>query len=1017
MSAGGARAGGAPPADVRADAVVRTPVSGVRLSTGGRINRAQPLAFLFEGRALAGYEGDTLASALLANGVRLIGRSFKYHRPRGFLASGVEEPNGLLTLGTGARRTPNVPATTTELYDGLICERQNGWPSVDFDLMSINGLLTSLFEAGFYYKTFMGPRRGSWMFYEPFIRRAAGLGRATHSVDPDRYETGHAFTDILVIGSGPAGLAAARAAGRSGCRVTLVEQDFLLGGSLLAAPANGPDEDLRRSLEAEVVSLPNVTIFRRTTVVGLYDGQTAVLVERHDHERPDPAKGAAREVVITLRARAIIHAEGAIERPLVFGDNDRPGVMLASAVRTYLNRYSLALGRRILIATNNDSAWVTAIDLATAGARVTLADERPTIHASLEETARRAGIDVRVATHLVRAHGGRAVQAAELRALDASTTQRIDCDLIGMSAGWSPTVHLTSHTGVRPVYDGGIRAMVPGPWPPGVTGAGAVTGAGVVASRTRSDPLADGHAAGTAAAQWVGALGNTGEPVIATDVTWTECWAKPAQNRAKAHGKAFVDFQNDVTTDDVVLAHEEGYESLEHLKRYTTLGMGTDQGKTSNFAAAQLMSELRDIDVSNAGATTYRPPYTPVSVGALAGRHIDAHFRPTRRTPMHDWHLANGVTMIDAGPWVRPWFYAWAGRDVATAYVAEMNLVRTGVGISDISSLGKIELQGPDVAEFLDRIYVNNFASLPVGKGRYGVMLNDDGIVLDDGTTARFSESTYFMTTTTAQAGEVMSRLEFLLQTAWTNLRVQVVSVTDRWAGMSIAGPLSRKALMLALPDIDLSNEALAHMGVCEHEIDGMPVRVLRLSFSGELAYEVYVPADRGTAMWESILERASPLGIRPYGLEALASLRIEKGHVAGLELDHRTTLEDLGLGKLASRKKAFVGRELREREELQSPDRWSLIGLECLDPGARLRGGAILFSKDDPIEGHGRGYITSVTWSTVLQKTIALALYSGGLQHEGQEIVCAYPLRNERVRARIVSPIFIDPSGERLRA
>jgi sarcosine oxidase subunit alpha len=421
--------------------------------------------------------------------------------------------------------------------------------------------------------------------------------------------------------------------------------------------------------------------------------------------------------------------------------------------------------------------------------------------------------------------------------------------------------------------------------------------------------------------------------------------------------------------------------------------------------------------MSNVGATTYRPPYTPVSVGALAGRHVGAHFRPTRRTPMHDWHLANGATMIEAGPWLRPWFYAWAGSDVATAYVAEMSLVRTGVGISDTSTLGKIELQGPDVGEFLDRVYANNFANLPVGKGRYGAMLNDDGIVLDDGTTARFSESTYFMTTTTAQAGEVMSRLEFLLQTAWPDLRVQVVSVTDRWAGMAVAGPRSRDALMLALPGIDLSNDALPHMGVCEREIDGTPVRLLRLSFSGELAYEVYVPADRGTAMWERLLERGSSLGIRPYGLEALASLRIEKGHVAGLELDHRTTLEDLGLGKLASRKKAFVGRELREREELQAPERWSLVGLECLDPGARLRGGSILFSKDDPIKGHGRGYITSVTWSTVLQKTIALALYSGGLKHEGQEIICAYPLRNEQVRARIVSPVFIDPKGERMRA
>lgn len=986
-----------------------------RRSAGGRIDRTRPLPFVFEGRELTGYAGDTLAAALLANGVGLIGRSFKYHRPRGFLTAGVEEPNGLLTLGVEGRRTPNVPATATELYQGLICERQNGWPSVELDLMAITGrLLAPLFEAGFYYKTFMGPRRGSWMFYEPFIRRAAGLGEATHLRDPDRYETANAFTDVLIVGSGPAGLAAARAAGRSGCRVMLVEQDFLLGGSLLAAPTDAPEEALRRSLEAEVGSMPNVKIFRRTVVIGIYDGLTAVLVEKRDHARPDPAKGEAREIVTTLRARAIIHTEGAIERPLLFGNNDLPGAMLAGAVRTYLNRYALTLGRRVLIATNNDSAWTAAIDLAASGANVTIADERPTASASLEVAAQRAGIDIRLATHLVRAHGGRMVQGAELQAAASarskSKIQSIECDLIGMSGGWSPTLHLTSHTGVRPVYDSAIDALVPGPWTGGVLGAGSVRG--------RSDPLADGHAAGTTAAEWAGFRANTGEPPRAEDISRVECWSKPARSRAQhRRAKVFVDYQNDVTIRDLALAHEEGYESLEHLKRYTTLGMGTDQGKTSNVAAAQLMAALRGTDLQPAGITTYRPPYTPVSVGALAGRHVGAHFRPTRRTPMHDWHLANGATMIEAGPWLRPWFYSWAGKDAGTAYVAEMKLVRGGVGISDVSSLGKIELQGPDAAEFLNRVYTNDFGKLAVGKARYGVMLNDDATVLDDGTTARFSDSTWFMTTTTAQAGEVMSRLEFLLQTAWPNLRVHVVSVTDRWAGMSVAGPKSRDALALTFPGLDLSNQGLPHMGVCQHEVDGIPVRIARLSFSGELAYEVYVPADRGTAMWEMLLERGAPLGIKPYGLESLASLRIEKGHVAGLELDHRNTLDDLGLAKLASQKKAFVGRELRQRQELQAPDRWSLVGLECLDPGARLRGGAILFAKDEPVKGHGRGYITSVTWSTVLQKTIALALYSGGLRQEGQEIVCAYPLRNELVRARIVSPVFVDPNGERMRA
>ncbi|MDE2304588.1 MAG: sarcosine oxidase subunit alpha, partial [Gammaproteobacteria bacterium] len=496
---------------------------------------------------------------------------------------------------------------------------------------------------------------------------------------------------------------------------------------------------------------------------------------------------------------------------------------------------------------------------------------------------------------------------------------------------------------------------------------------------------------------------------------WPDARSASPPGRAPGRGKAFVDFQGDVTTLDVELAHEEGYESVEHLKRYTALGMGTDQGKTSNLAGARQMASLRGLDSERLGTTSFRPPYTPVTVGALAGRNTAERFRPTRRTPMHAWHLANGATMIEAGPWLRPWYYRWAGADVASAYVEEMKLVRGGVGISDVSSLGKIDVQGPDAAEFLDRVYVNGFARLGVGKARYGVMLNDDATVLDDGTTARFDETTYFMTTTTAQAAEVMSWLEFLLQTAWRELRVQVVSVTDRWAGMSVAGPKARAALELALPGVDLSNESLPHMGVRELEVEGTSVRLLRLSFSGELAYEIYVPADRGTAMWQRILERAAPLGMRPYGLEALASLRIEKGHVAGLELDHRNTLDDLGLGRMASRSKDFVGRALREREGLKAAERWSLVGLECLDPAARLRGGSILFASTDPITGHGRGYVTSVTWSTVLGRTIALGLYQGGLRHEGEEIVCAYPLRNETVRARIVSPLFYDPSGERL--
>ncbi len=981
-------------------------MSGARLAAGGRIDRSRPLAFRFETRRLTGYAGDTLASALLAAGVRLFGRSFKYHRPRSVVAAGPEEPNALLTLGVGGRRTPNIPATTTELYEGLVCERQNGWPSVDFDLLTVNSWIGALLSAGFYYKTFMGPRRGSWMFYEPFIRRAAGLGRADHLPDPDRYHTRHAFTDVLVIGAGPAGLSAAVAAGRAGARVLLVEQDFELGGSLLSAPVAGPEEQVRRALLAELESLPRVEVLRRTTALGLYDGRFAALLERHEHASPDPALGAPREVLVGVRARAIVYATGAIEQPLLFGDNDRPGVMLAGAVRAYLHRHALLLGRRAVIATNNDSAWATALDLAAAGAEVTLLDERPAASAGLAERARRGGVEVRHSSRLLRAIG--ALRGVEWLEGESHSRRRTPCELLGVSGGWSPALHLSSHTGARPAYDAALGCFVPGPFPAGVFGAGSVMG-------RHAGPWADGHQAGESAARNAGASGSAGDAVRPSWEAWPGGAALSPRNPPRRGGKAFVDFQNDVTTDDLALAHEEGYEAVEHAKRYTTLGMGTDQGKISNLNAARLLAGLRGIEIQDAGTTTYRPPYTPVSIGALAGRSVGRHFRPIRRTPLHDWHLANGAVMTEAGPWLRPWYYRWAGADAGSAYLAEMRQVREQVGLSDVSSLGKIDVQGPDAAEFLDRVYVNGFAKLPIGKARYGVMLNDDATVLDDGTTARFGETRYFMTTTTAHAADVMSWLEFLLQTAWCDLRVQVVSVTDAWAGMSVAGPRARAALELALPEVSLADAALPHMAVREFEIAGVPVRILRLSFSGELAYEVYVPADRGVAMWTRILERAAPLGIRPYGLEALASLRIEKGHVAGLELDQRNTLDDLGLGKLASRTKAYVGRELRERPELTDPERWSLVGLECLEPAARLRGGAILFARDETPAGHGRGYITSVTWSTVRGKPIALGLYRGGLRHAGEEIVCAYPLLGETVRARIVSPMFYDPAGERL--
>ncbi|MDX8519166.1 sarcosine oxidase subunit alpha family protein [Mesorhizobium dulcispinae] len=972
-----------------------------RLAEGGRIDRGRPLEFSFDGSKLTGLQGDTLASALLANGVSLVGRSFKYHRPRGIFSAGAEEPNALVTLGTGGRREPNLPATMLELADGMVVESQNRWPSLTFDVQSLNSLFAPFLSAGFYYKTFMGPTRRAWMFYEHFIRRAAGLGRAGVEPDPDRYEVHHAFADVAIVGGGPAGLSAARAAANAGARAALIEQDFRFGGQLLSERPGSAAGTWLEALETELKGLRNVNLMARTTAVGLYDGKVLGLVERRDDAQ---VAGQARQTFTILRAGAIVFATGAIERPLVFSNNDRPGVMLASAVRTYVNRFAVLPGRRAVVATTNDGSWRTAFDLAAAGAQVTVADLRATLAPALQAEASRLGIAVHAGAHIADLRGGHGVKAARLAG--AGTETEVDCDLVCVSGGWSPTVHLTSQLGVKPVYREEIDAFVPGPFAAGQFGAGAVVG-----DYTTAEAIETGHRAGIEAAAYCGMT----KPVpAALQFELAEPAVAAFRNIPPARGKAFVDFQMDVTTDDIALAHREGYQSVEHLKRYTTLGMGTDQGKTSNFPALSAMAALRGATIPETGTTTFRPPYTPVAIGALAGRAVGHHFKPTRRTPMHDWHIANGADMLEVGLWMRPYFYRDAGRDVNEAYVAEMRFVREAAGLMDISTLGKIDVQGPDAATLLDRIYANGFAKLPVGRARYGVMLRDDGIVFDDGTTTRLGEQRFFMTTSTAKAADVMSRLEFLLDTVCPDLRVAVTSVTDEWAAMSVAGPRSREILAAAFPELDVSNEALPHMGFVEGEFDGRALRIIRLSYSGERAYEVYVGASAGEAAWRRLVEVGEPFGLRPYGVEALGALRVEKGHVAGPEIDGRTTLDDLGLGRMVGKRSGFVGDVLRRRPALAEPSRQRLVGLTCLQAGERLSGGAILFKQGEIRQGHGRGRITSVTYSPTLGAYVGLALLAGDVAM-GDDVVAVHMMKDEAVRARVVSPVFLDPQGERL--
>jgi sarcosine oxidase subunit alpha len=965
-----------------------------RLPRGGVVDRSRPLVFQFDGRRLEGYAGDTLASALLANGVHLVGRSFKYHRPRGIYTAGFEEPNALVQLGRDERTEPNTRATTLELFDGLVADSQNRWPSLRLDAGAIANALSALLPAGFYYKTFMWPPTPrAWLRYEHLIRRAAGMGRASSMADPDVYQHQFAHCDVLVVGGGAAGRAAARAAAAAGARVIVCQQSPRLD----AGPGHA-----------------DVQLLARTTAFGYYDDNLVAALERVTDHLRSPPSGVPRHRLWLIRAKSVVLATGAIERGIAYENNDLPGTMLAGAALTYVERYGVKPGTRAAIFTNNDFAYASALALHDAGVAVAgIVDVRgeAALTGTLPTQARAVGLPLLPGSVVARTRGRLHVRAVEVRSRDGDATTSLDCDLVAVSGGYSPAVHLFSQARGSLRYDGSTASFVPDHSAMAVSVAGAARGIFDVAAA-----IADGEAAGVAAAQ------RGTRPAFVTTPATSGAAIEPFWAvRAGRNGKSFVDLQDDVTVRDVALAAREGYESVEHLKRYTTLGMGTDQGKTSNVVGLALMSEERNVDVAQVGTTTFRPPYTPVTFGALPGHASGAHVEPTRYSAMHAWHDEHGARFVNAGLWKRPHSYPRAGESEDAAAMREARNVRENVGVVDVSTLGKIELQGRDVAEFLNRVYINRWDNLQVGRCRYGVMLRDDGFVRDDGTTSRLDSSHYLMTTTTANAVLVMQTLERLLQVDWPELDVYATSVTENWAAAALSGPKSRHVLA-RLVDIDVSNEAFPFLAVGRAALQTaagpIAARLFRISYSGELAYEIHVPSVHGRSMWEAVLEAGAAFGIMPYGTEAMNTLRVEKGHVViGAEIDGRTTAADLGMEKLVNPNKACIGKPLLARSALNDADRWQLVGLTA-EGGAEIpRGAKLVADPDRAAPNPMLGHVTSWCVSPHVGASIALALLSGGRSRHGQSVWAVSPLAALKTKVGIGPPVFVDPNGERLRA
>ncbi|WP_248322873.1 sarcosine oxidase subunit alpha family protein [Caballeronia sp. Sq4a] len=991
-----------------------------RLATGGRINRAIALTFTFNGKTYQGYQGDTLASALLANGQHFVARSWKYHRPRGIVTAGVEEPNAVVQLEKGAYTVPNARATEVELYQGLVAESVNAKPNIENDRMAINQKFARFLPAGFYYKTFMWPRK-LWPKYEEVIRDAAGLGKAPEERDADRYDKCFAHCDVLVVGGGPSGLAAAYAAGLSGARVILVDDQRELGGSLLSCRAEidgKPALHWVQKIEAELRTMPDVKILSRSTAFGYQDHNLVTVTQRLTDHLPVSMRKGTRELMWKVRAKRVILATGAHERPIVFGNNDLPGVMLASAVSTYLHRYAVLPGRNAVVFANNDDAYQCALDLKAAGAQVTVVDPRPAeTKGALPAAARRYGVRVMNNAVVTAAHGKLRVSSVEVAsyANGAVGAKQADlpCDLVAMSGGWSPVLHLFAQSGGKAHWHEEKACFVPGKAMQAETSVGACAGDFTLARGIRF-----GLEAGAEAARAAGHIVARTQPVKVAEIAEAPImplWLVGGRELATRGPKQFVDFQNDVSAADIYLAAREGFESVEHVKRYTAMGFGTDQGKLGNINGMAILAQALGKTIPETGTTTFRPNYTPVTFGTFAGRELGEFLDPVRKTAIHEWHVQNGAKFEDVGNWKRPWYYPKGGEDMHAAVARESLAVRQSVGILDASTLGKIDIQGPDAAKLLNWVYTNPWSKLEVGKCRYGLMLDENGMIFDDGVTVRLAEHHYMMTTTTGGAARVLTWLERWLQTEWPDMRVRLASVTDHWATFAVVGPNSRKVLQKVCQDIDFANAAFPFMSYRDGTVAGASARVMRISFSGELAYEVNVPANVGRAVWEAIMEAGAEFDITPYGTETMHVLRAEKGYIiVGQDTDGSMTPFDLGMGGLVAKSKDFIGKRSLTRSDTAKAGRKQFVGLLTDDPSFVLPEGSQIVA--GPFQGDTApmlGHVTSSYYSPVLKRSIALAVVKGGLDKIGETVTI--PLASgKQINAKITSSVFYDSEGAR---